>query len=61
MTGALSGQVCIPGAGPIREILACCSASAESSLVPIDPAARPPAENPAFDSRGHAAEPRSLV
>jgi 2-octaprenyl-6-methoxyphenol hydroxylase len=54
MTGSLSVQVCIMGAGPVGGTLACRLASAGVSVALIDQAALPPMENPAFDGRAYA-------
>ena len=54
MTGPLSVQVCIMGAGPVGGTLACRLASAGVSVALIDKAALPPMENPAFDGRAYA-------
>ena len=54
MTGALSVQVCVMGAGPVGGTLACRLASAGISVALVDRAALPPMENPAFDGRAYA-------
>ena len=54
MTGRLSVQVCIMGAGPVGGTLACRLASAGVSVALIDQAVLRPMENPAFDGRAYA-------
>ncbi len=54
MSGTLSVQICIMGAGPVGGTLACRLASAGISVALIDQAVLPPMENPAFDGRAYA-------
>ncbi len=61
MTGTLSVQVCVVGAGPVGGTLACRLASAGVSVALIDQAALPPMEHPAFDGRAYAIAAGSRV
>ncbi len=54
MTGALSADVCVVGAGPVGGTLACVLASAGVATVLVDQAALLPMEHPAFDGRAYA-------
>ncbi len=61
MTGALSIQVCIMGAGPVGGTLACRLANAGVRVAVVDRAALPPMEHPAFDGRAYAIAAGSRV
>ena len=54
MTGTVSAEVCVVGAGPVGGTLACRLAAAGVSTVLVDRADLPPMAHPAFDGRAYA-------
>src|SRR5690348_4725855 len=54
MSGQLSAEVCVIGAGPVGGTLACRLAAAGVATVVVDRASLPPMEHPAFDGRAYA-------